>query len=78
MPLALGRSLTPPASVLVSAITRQPLELVRPLMESLEHELLPRKPGEAARMYGIRPLGFERAVERALARWEAAEELGAR
>jgi uncharacterized protein YbjT (DUF2867 family) len=78
MPLALSFSLTPPASALVSAITRQPLELVRPLMESLEHELLPRDADEATSMYGIRTLPFERAVERALAGWEAAEELGAR
>jgi uncharacterized protein YbjT (DUF2867 family) len=77
-PLALRISLTPPASAIVSAVTRQPLELVRPLMESLEHELLPNDPGEAPAMYGIRPLGFDRAVERALAQWELAEELGAR
>ncbi len=77
-PLALGVSLTTPASALVSAVTRQPLELVRPLMESLEHELLPTDPGEAHAMYGIRPLGFDRAVERALAQWERAEELAAR
>lgn len=77
-PLALGFSLTPPASALVSAVTGQPLELVRPLMMSLEHDLLPRDAYEAPAMYGIRPLPFDRAVERALAEWEAAEELGAR
>jgi len=76
--LGLGISLTPPASAVVSAVTEQPLELVRPLMESLEHDLLPRDPEEAARMYGIRPLSFERAVERALAEWERTEELAAR
>jgi uncharacterized protein YbjT (DUF2867 family) len=74
----LGVSLTPPASALVSAVTQQPLELVRPLMESLEHELLPADAGEAPAMYGIKPLGFERAVERALAEWERTEELAAR
>ena len=36
MPLGLGVSLTPPASAVVAAVTGQPLELVRPLMESLE------------------------------------------
>ena len=77
-PLALGISLTPPASAVVSAVTEQPLELVRPLMESLEHELLPRDPKEAPQMYGIRTLSFERAVERALAEWELTEELAAR
>ena len=78
MPLGLGFSLTPPASAVVSAVTEQPLELVRPLMESLEHELLPRDADEAPRLYGIRPLSFERAVERALAEWERTEALAAR
>jgi len=78
MPLGLGFSLTPAASAVVSAVTEQPLELVRPLMESLEHELLPRDAGEAPRMYGIRPLPFDRAVERALADWERGEVLAAR
>ena len=77
-PFSVGASLTPAASALVSAVTRQPLELVRPLMESLEHELLPRDAADAARTYGIRPLGFDRAVERALAQWEVTENLGAR
>jgi uncharacterized protein YbjT (DUF2867 family) len=78
MPLGLGASLTPPASAVVAAVTGQPLELVRPLMQSLETDLLPRDPGEAARLYGIRPLRFERAVERALHEWESLEPLGAR
>jgi uncharacterized protein YbjT (DUF2867 family) len=77
-PIGLGVSLTPPASAIVSAITGQPLELVRPLMESLEHDLLPRDADEAPRLYGIRPLPFERSVERALADWESYEELAAR
>jgi uncharacterized protein YbjT (DUF2867 family) len=78
LPLGLGASLTLPASAFVSALSDQPPELVRPLMESLEHELLPRHPDEAPRLYGIRPLAFDRAVERALADWEAHEELAAR
>ena len=78
MPLGLGFSLTPPASAVVSAITEQPLELVRPLMQSLEHELLPRDAEEAPRMYGIHPLPFDRAVEKALADWERSEVLAAR
>ena len=78
LPLPLRFSLTPPASAFVSAVTEQPIELVRPLMASLEHELLPRDPEEAWRMYGIRPLRFERAVERALCEWESVEELAAR
>jgi uncharacterized protein YbjT (DUF2867 family) len=78
MPIGFGRSLTPPASALVAGVTGQPLELVRPLMESLETDLVPADPDEAPRLYGIRPLGFDRAVERALREWEAGEPLGAR
>ncbi|HEX2231758.1 MAG TPA: NAD(P)H-binding protein [Thermoleophilaceae bacterium] len=78
MPLSLSVSLTPPASAFVSAVTEQPLELVRPLMQSLESDVLPRDPDEAPRIYGIRPRGFERAVEHALAEWESLEPLGAR
>ena len=76
--MGLGVSLTSPASAVVSAVTEQPLELVRPLMESLEHEMLPRDADEAPSMYGIRFLPFDRAVERALAQWEAVERLAAR
>ena len=75
--LGLPASQTPAASAVVSAITGQPLELVRPLMESLAHDLLPRNE-DAAAIYGIRTLRFDRAVERALAEWERREELAAR
>ena len=78
LPLALKRSLTPPASAVVAAVTGQPLELVRPLMESLETDLLPRDGDEAARLYGLRPHRFDRALDHALAEWEKLEPLGAR
>lgn len=78
LPLGFGRSLTPPASAIVAGVTGQPIELVRPLMESLESDILPREAHEAAPLYGIRPLGFDRAVERALREWESREPLGAR
>lgn len=77
-PLGLGVSLTPPASAIVSAITDQPLELVRPLMESLEHELLPRDAHGAAELLGVAPLSLDRSIERALAEWESREGLAAR
>ncbi len=76
-PIGLRRSFTPPASVVVAAVTGQPLELVRPLMESLEHDLLPRDADIAPQLYGIRTLPFERAVDRALGEWESREELTA-
>jgi uncharacterized protein YbjT (DUF2867 family) len=78
LPIALGRSLTPPASAVVAAVTGQPLELVRPLMESLETDLLPRDGDEAPRLYGLRPHSFGRALDHALAEWEKLEPLGAR
>ena len=77
-PLGFKRSLTPPASAVVAAVTGQPLELVRPLMESLETDLLPRDGEEAPRLYGIRPHPFARALDHALAEWEKLEPLGAR
>jgi uncharacterized protein YbjT (DUF2867 family) len=76
-PIGLGVSFTPPASAIVAAVTGQPLELVRPLMESLEHDLLPRDADTAPQLYGIRTLPFERAVDRALGEWESHEELAA-
>lgn len=76
--LGVRGSLTPPASAMVSAVTGQPRDLVRPLMESLEFDLLPRDPAEAPNMYGIRMRSFDRAVEHALADWESLEPLGAR
>ena len=78
MPVGFGPSLTPPASAVVAAVTGQPVELVRPLMESLEYDILPRDAAEAWRLFDIRPLSFERAVTRALREWESRETLGAR
>lgn len=76
-PIALRWSQTPAASAVVSAITGRPLELVRPLMQSLETDLLPRD-DDAAELLGVRPRRFDRAVEHALADWERAEPLAAR
>ena len=74
----INRSFTPPASAVVAAVTGQPLELVRPLMESLESDLLPHDPDEAPRLYRLRPHPFGRALDHALAEWERLESLGAR
>ncbi len=79
LPLGLRRSLTPPASAVVAAVTGQPLELVRPLMESLETDLLPRDPrrGGATSTASARTASTAR-VDHALAEWESREPLGAR
>ena len=76
-PIGLGVSLTAPASAVVAAVTGQPLELVGPLLESLVRDPLPRDADVAPRLYGIRTLPFERAVDRALRDWESREELAA-
>jgi uncharacterized protein YbjT (DUF2867 family) len=75
--LRFGLTQTPTASAVVSAVVGQPVELVRPLMESLEYDLLPRD-RDAQRIFDLRPHGYGRAVEHALREWEATEELAAR
>lgn len=77
VPVALGASLTPPASAVVAAVTGLDLELVRPLMGSLEYDLLPRD-DDAQEIFGLRLRRFDRAVEHALAEWETIQPLGAR
>jgi uncharacterized protein YbjT (DUF2867 family) len=77
MPLRLPTTQTPAASAVVSAITSQPIELVRPLMQSLEHDLLPRN-DDARRIYGLTPHPFERALDHALRDWERSKTLAAR
>jgi uncharacterized protein YbjT (DUF2867 family) len=74
--LGLNFSLTPVASVVAAAVAGEEVALIGPLMESLEHDLLPRH--EAAPAFGVRLHGFGAAVERALRDWEAEEELAAR
>jgi uncharacterized protein YbjT (DUF2867 family) len=77
-PIRLRLSQTPTASAVVAGVVRQPVELVRPLMESLEYDLLPRPDARASDVYGIRGHSFDRAVEHALRDWERTEELAAR
>ena len=77
LPLPVPATQTPAASAVVSAVTDQPIELVRPLMESLSHDLLPRD-DDARRIYGMRPHPFDRALEHALRDWERSEALAAR
>ena len=77
MPIQLDMTQTPAASAVVAAVTGLPIELVRPLMQSLETDLLPRN-DDARHVYGLRPRRFERAVSHALAEWEREEVLAAR
>ena len=60
-----GFNLTPVASVVAAAVAGEDPGLIEPLMESLEHDLLPRD-DDAAAVFGVRLHSFEAAVERAL------------
>lgn len=75
--LSLNVSLTPVASVLGAVVAGEDPGFIGPLMESLDHDLLPRH-GDAAAAFGVRLHGFDAAVERALRELEEIEEVGAR
>jgi uncharacterized protein YbjT (DUF2867 family) len=68
---------TPIASRVAAAIAEEDPELIGPLMEGLEHDLLPRD-SSAVDLLGVRLHSFDAAVERALRDWEAMEPLAAR
>ena len=68
---------TPVASRVAAALAGESHELIGPLMEGLEHDLLPRD-DDAARLLPIRLHSFDAAVENALREWEEREPLAAR
>jgi uncharacterized protein YbjT (DUF2867 family) len=69
--ISLPFNLTPVASVVAAAIAEEDPGLIEPLMESLEHDLLPRD-GDAAAAFGVRLHRFQAAAERALRDMESA------
>ena len=74
----LGRvSLTPIASHIAAVIAGEEYELIGPLMESLETDLLPRD-DEAARLLGVKLHSLDAAIDRALRIWEQTEPVSAR
>jgi uncharacterized protein YbjT (DUF2867 family) len=75
--LGLGFTLTPVAAQLAAAVAGEDPALIEPLMEGLEHDLLPRD-DDAAGAFAIRLHSFDAAVERALREWELTEEVAAR
>jgi uncharacterized protein YbjT (DUF2867 family) len=75
--IGLGFSLTPVASVFSAAVAQEDPGFIGPLMESLEHDLLPRD-ADAAEAFGVRLHSFDAAVERALREWETTEEVAAK
>jgi uncharacterized protein YbjT (DUF2867 family) len=76
--IALRRiTVTPIASRLAAVIAGEEHELIGPLMEGLETDLLPRDE-RAARLLGVRMHSLDAAIDRALREWEATEPLAAR
>jgi len=75
--LRIGLNLTGLAGRLAAAIATEDPELVLPLMEGLQGDLLPRDDRAAERL-GVRLHPFDAAVEHALAEWERTEPLAAR
>jgi len=75
--LRFGVSATPLAARVAAAIAREDPELVMPLMEGLQGDLLV-PDDEAARLLGVELHSFVSAVERALGEWEDYEPLRAR
>ncbi len=75
--LRLRFSLTPVAGRVAAAIASEDPELVVPLMEGLQGDLIARE-DDAAERLGVRLHSFDAAVEHALAEWERAEPLAAR
>jgi uncharacterized protein YbjT (DUF2867 family) len=70
-------TVTPIASRVAAAITGERYELIGPLMESLDTDLLPADDRAAVRL-GVRLHRLDAAIEHALAEWERHEPLAAR
>ena len=68
---------TPIASRLAAVIAGEEYELIGPLMESLEDDLLARD-HRAAEILGVRLHSLDAAIEHALGEWERTEPLAAR
>ena len=75
--VSLPVSLTPVTARIAAAIASEDPELVVPLMEGLQGDLLPAD-DRAAGLLGVRLHSFDAAVEHALAEWERHEPLAAR
>lgn len=76
--IPLPLSVTPIAAPVAAAIAGEDVGLIRPLMESLGEDLLPRPDRDAASRLGVRTHRLDAAIERALREWERVEQLAAR
>lgn len=70
-------TVTPVASRIAAAVSGEDPALIGPLMESLEHDLLPRD-NRAAELLDVKLHSLDAAIERALRDWESTEPLAAR
>jgi uncharacterized protein YbjT (DUF2867 family) len=70
-------TVTPIASRISASIAGEQHELIGPLMESLDRDLLPRD-DRAAELLNVRLHSLDAAIEHALREWEATEPLAAR
>jgi uncharacterized protein YbjT (DUF2867 family) len=75
--VGLGMTVTRVTARLAAIVADEHPELVLPLMESLNGDLLP-SDADAAQLLGVRLHSFDSAVEHALYEWEKVEELAAR
>jgi uncharacterized protein YbjT (DUF2867 family) len=75
--VGLGVNLTPITARVAAAVAGEDPELVLPLMEGLQTDLLPHD-DHAAGLLGVRLHSFDSAVENALREWEERERLRAR
>jgi uncharacterized protein YbjT (DUF2867 family) len=76
--LRLPFNITPLTARIAALVADEDAELVLPLMEGLEVDLLPRATHQGRELLPPKPHGFDAAVERALRDWEARESLAAR
>ena len=75
--LSFGMNATIVTARVAAAVASEDPELVLPLMESLQRDLLPRD-DHAAELLGVQLHEFDTAVEHALGEWERTERLAAR
>jgi uncharacterized protein YbjT (DUF2867 family) len=75
--VGIGVNATGVTARVAAAIAKEDPDLVVPLMESLQGDLLPAD-DRAAERFGVRLHSFDAAVEHALGEWEASERLAAR
>jgi uncharacterized protein YbjT (DUF2867 family) len=76
--VGLGVTMTPLVARLAAAFTGGDPELILPLMEGLEGDLLPAEERSGAELFGVELHSLDDAIECALREWEAVEPLAAR